>query len=246
MIQMYDGVVNSIETVTTGAINATDTIINVLDETRIPDAPNLLVLGSGVSAETVKLIEKNGSVLTVERGLQGTAKSWASGTLVARNFTEYDHRAFKENIEELNTNLSTTNTTVSQKLNTSDYNTHLTSTVSMTIALSRDLTLTGVQTTGALPFLPKTLLVDTVVPNTKKMSFGKVGQNSQHTVYQLSDGNWLPSSSEAIAISDSLGNITFGTITINVNKTLSINWTKVGTGATGTADIKILAIGHGE
>ena len=58
MIQMYDGVVNSIETVTTGAINATDTIINVLDETRIPEAPNILVLGSGASAETVKLTAK--------------------------------------------------------------------------------------------------------------------------------------------------------------------------------------------
>lgn len=106
MIQMYDGVVNSIETVTTGAINATDTIINVLDETRIPEAPNILVLGSGASAETVKLTAKTGNVLTVERGLQGTAKSWASGTLIARNFTEYDHRAFKENIEEVNTQLA--------------------------------------------------------------------------------------------------------------------------------------------
>lgn len=114
MIQMYDGVVNSIETVTTGAINATDTIINVLDETRIPEAPNILVLGSGASAETVKLVEKNGSVLTVERGLQGTAKSWASGTLVARNFTEYDHRAFKENIETLNTNQQETTTQLAQ------------------------------------------------------------------------------------------------------------------------------------
>ena len=103
MIQMYDGLVNSIETVTTGAINATDTTINVLNETQIPDAPNLLVLGSGASAETVKLTAKTGNVLTVVRGLQGTAKSWASGTLVARNFTEYDHRAFKENISELET-----------------------------------------------------------------------------------------------------------------------------------------------
>jgi len=135
----------------------------------------------------------------------------------------------------------------SSKVEQTIFDGHMTSTVSRAMSLSRDLSLTGVQTTGALPFLPKALIIDVVVAGTKKFCMGKVGANGQHSIYLLPDnGNWYPGSSEGIIMSDSLGNITFGTVTINSNKTLSINWGKTGTGATGTADIKILAIGHGE
>lgn len=264
MLQMYKGAINSPETIITNNISNTDTLIYVQDETKVPtDLPNLMVLGTGISAETIKVLSISGLAITVERAFQGTAKTWNAGTTIARNFTEYDYEALKNNVEELADNqgdlatLTTTDKTnlveavnelVSQSAQIdTEMNSHLTSTVSRAMLLSRDLSLTGVQTTGALPFLPKALIVDVVVSGTKKISIGKVGANGQYSIYLLPDnGNWYPASSEAIAISDSLGNVTFGTITINSNKTLSISWAKIGTGATGTAEIRILAIGHGE
>ncbi len=99
MMEMYKGFVNSIETVITNALSETDNTIYVHDDTRIPDAPNLLVIGGNLaSAETVKLIRKEGNKLTVERGFQGFAKSWAANTVIARNYTEHDHAAFINNI----------------------------------------------------------------------------------------------------------------------------------------------------
>lgn len=105
---MYDGLTNSPITTITNSLSATDTIIYVLDDSKIPTPPNLLVIGGNLqSAETVKLIEKDGNKLTVERGFQGTAIPWNTGATIARNFTEYDYRAFKENIEDLEANKAT-------------------------------------------------------------------------------------------------------------------------------------------
>jgi hypothetical protein len=50
----------------------------------------------------VKLVAKNGNQLTVQRGFQGQARAWSAGTSVSRNFTAYDHDAFKANVEALN------------------------------------------------------------------------------------------------------------------------------------------------
>ena len=108
MMEMYPAMVNSIATAITGNINATDTTFNVLDDSRIPEPPNLLVLGEATSqAETVKMIAKNGNTLTVIRGFQGAARAWSAGTILARNFTAYDHDAFKANIEEIDKNQKT-------------------------------------------------------------------------------------------------------------------------------------------
>jgi len=60
-----------------------------------------MTLGTGTSAETVKVLEVsgNGKILTVERGFQGVARSWSAGTVIARNFTEYDYNALVENVK---------------------------------------------------------------------------------------------------------------------------------------------------
>ena len=103
--------VNSPETIITNNINAEDTIIYVLDETKVPEElPNLMTLGTGTSAETVKVLEVsgNGKILTVERGFQGVARSWSAGTVIARNFTEYDYNALMENINTLRENMAKT------------------------------------------------------------------------------------------------------------------------------------------
>ena len=97
---MYDGQVNSPLTIVNVAINDTTTTIEVLDDTKIPSAPNLLVIGGDTeNPETVKLTNKSGTTLTVERAFQGAAQSWDYGSKIGRLYTEYDFSAFKENIE---------------------------------------------------------------------------------------------------------------------------------------------------
>lgn len=116
--EMYYGFINSIETVVINAITDTDTVIYVQDDTRIPDAPNLLVIGGNLaSAETVKLLEKDGGKLTVQRAFQGTAKNWAANTVIARNYTEYDHRAFIQNINESVSRIEGVENSLTQKYN---------------------------------------------------------------------------------------------------------------------------------
>lgn len=108
MLDMYKGLVNSPETTITNDINAVDTIIYVLDETKVPEElPNLMTLGTGTSAETVKVLEVNGNALTVERGFQGVPRNWNAGTIIARNFTEYDYNALVENVKTLKTKTDT-------------------------------------------------------------------------------------------------------------------------------------------
>ncbi|WMJ83413.1 hypothetical protein ACS3UN_10090 [Oscillospiraceae bacterium LTW-04] len=104
MQTMYPAFVNSPETVTLGAISPTDTTVTVQDITKIPVPPNLLVIGGDrPDAETVLLTAVSGSTLTIQRAVNGTARTWADRTTIARNFTAYDHDAFKANIEKLNT-----------------------------------------------------------------------------------------------------------------------------------------------
>ena len=109
---MYPGQVNSRETITTSALNATDTSLTVLDGGLLPDAPNLLVLGAGSTAETVLMTAKTGNTLTIQRGFQGVPKTWALGTVVARNYTEYDHAAMLENITDVEGRLVSTDAKV--------------------------------------------------------------------------------------------------------------------------------------
>ena len=102
---MFPGLVNSPETTTTTSISAVDTQIGILDISRIPrDLPNLLVLGSGTNAETVKVtaIDDGTSVITVVRAFQGIAKDWLAGTVIARNFTAYDYDTLRTNVLDLN------------------------------------------------------------------------------------------------------------------------------------------------
>lgn len=105
LIEMYPAAVNSKVTVTLGVLNADSTIIEVLDGSVLPDAPNLLVLGADQTAETIKMTAKDGNTLTVERGIQGTAIAWPAGTQVARNFTAKDW-------DDMITNLNTMKTII--------------------------------------------------------------------------------------------------------------------------------------
>ena len=100
---MYAGMINSPETTITNSLGPADTTIYVLDPSRVPTPPNLMTLGTGTNAETVLVTGLSDNALTVVRGYQGIAKDWLPGTIIARNFTEYDHAAFKANITDLGT-----------------------------------------------------------------------------------------------------------------------------------------------
>jgi len=104
---MYDGLVNSPQTTISSGITDTATTITVADVSKIPDAPNILVIGGGTAnPETVLMTAKVGSDLTVTRAFQGTAQNWDGGTTIGRNFTEYDFATFKENINTINSLLT--------------------------------------------------------------------------------------------------------------------------------------------
>src|SRR5574344_1770433 len=104
MQTMYPGKVNSPKALTEDIIGASETTIEVSDGSVLPAVPNLAVLGSGENCETILYTVKTGNILSgITRGFQGTAQEWPAGTPIARNFTEYDHAAFKANIEDLST-----------------------------------------------------------------------------------------------------------------------------------------------
>ena len=100
---MYSAKAGSPKTVLASQISASATQMTVADASVLPTAPNLCVLGSDSSAEVVSYAAKNGNVLSgLVRGLGGTVASvWDADTIVARNFTSFDHDRFKLNIETL-------------------------------------------------------------------------------------------------------------------------------------------------
>ena len=99
--EMYEGKINSPYTELAQAITASDTQIELLDVSELPSPPNLMTIGTDEDAETVKYTAISGNILTVVRGFEGTAKAWPKNEIAARQFTNYDHDAFKGNIEEL-------------------------------------------------------------------------------------------------------------------------------------------------
>lgn len=122
MLDMYKGVVNSPETTITNDISNTDTLIYVLDDARVPDElPNLMTIGTGTNAETIKVISKTGSALTVVRGFQGVAKTWNAGTIIARNFTEYDYEALRGNLKTSITDIINIKDDISFMIDSQDY-----------------------------------------------------------------------------------------------------------------------------
>ena len=101
---MYPAMAGSPKTVLAAQISSTATQMTVADATALPAAPNIAVLGSAADhIEIVSYAGKTGNTLTgLVRGLGDTIASvWDVDTIVARNFTSFDHDRFKLNIETL-------------------------------------------------------------------------------------------------------------------------------------------------
>lgn len=100
-IPMYPGMVNSPQTELANDINDTQTTIEVLDGSVLPDAPNICTILGGELSETILYTSKSGNTLSgITRGLRGQARSWAQGQKVARNFSSYDWDSARNNIED--------------------------------------------------------------------------------------------------------------------------------------------------
>lgn len=122
MKEMYKGMVNSPQTKLSKAINSADTDIYVKDGLAFPKGPNLAVIGTDKSAETILYSSVNNDILVgCTRGYQGEAKTWDVNTPIARNFTEADLDTVQENIKSLDENkVSKEN---GKQLSTNDYTT---------------------------------------------------------------------------------------------------------------------------
>lgn len=100
---MYAPQVNSPATTLSANISSSATSISVLSGATLPAAPNLLVIGGDTeNAETVRMTAKSGNTITVVRGVQGTARAWNTGALIARLFTAKDLSDVQTNITALN------------------------------------------------------------------------------------------------------------------------------------------------
>lgn len=102
-IDMYAGINNSPQTVTTAEITASAQSIPVSSTAVFPAGPNLATLGTGDDAEVVQYAAISGNELTgCVRGFGGTtAKIWPTDTVVYRAFTLEDYRRLCANIDAL-------------------------------------------------------------------------------------------------------------------------------------------------
>ena len=100
---MYKAMAGSPKTVLALQLSATATQMVVADASALPAAPNICVVGSDENAEIISYAGKTGNNLTgLVRGLGDTvARVWDVDSIVARNFTSWDHDRFKLNIETL-------------------------------------------------------------------------------------------------------------------------------------------------
>ncbi|WP_028560959.1 hypothetical protein, partial [Paenibacillus pinihumi] len=102
---MYAAVPLSPSTELTAAINDTVTTIPLLTVNNkiIPDAPNIVTIGTDSNAETIYYTGKSGNSLTgVTRGFDGTtAKSWPATSKISRFAAAHDLNTLKENVEAL-------------------------------------------------------------------------------------------------------------------------------------------------
>lgn len=113
------------------------------------------------------------------------------------------------------------------------------------IFLTRDLTLDGVQSYTGLTRKPRGCIINAAVynePNKSSQGFA----NGESNTCLVNTGNTTTNSStvssdRSISIQEDGGNRTEATVTFTDNG-FNINWSKVGTGATGTLRISVLVL----
>lgn len=100
--KMYPGVANSVETFLTQPLSIDGTVLYVADGSVFGELPNLAVLGSDQTAETILVKSKRSDGgFDVDRAFEGSKKRWDKATTAARNFTNYDYKQIVDNINKL-------------------------------------------------------------------------------------------------------------------------------------------------
>lgn len=105
---LFAGFTNSPDASLTAGITATDTTIPIDYCEKLPAAPNIAVIGTGVDAEQIYYAAKSatsgaGNLTGCIRqyfytGTYGVAKAWSSGEKIARNYLSYDHASILANL----------------------------------------------------------------------------------------------------------------------------------------------------
>ena len=105
---MYQNIPFSKNTRLVNSILSSDNTITVEDGSVFPSAPNFATIGTDENAETIfyNTISSN-ELQNVERGKEGTAKSWSAGEIISRNFSNVDVVAFSNNITRIANFLNT-------------------------------------------------------------------------------------------------------------------------------------------
>lgn len=107
---MYPGMVNSPTTTLSEEFTSGDNHIHVTELAVFPAAPNIAVIGSGTDACTYAYTGKSAAsgsgTLTGVSDIEGTDKNWASGEVIARNFTNYDFVTVQDNLEQSPSDMS--------------------------------------------------------------------------------------------------------------------------------------------
>lgn len=102
METMYSGIAFSPQTTLSDTIGAGDTVIPVADISAFPAAPNYATIGTDAAGETILYSAKTSTALSgCTRGVEGTAKSWPSGSVIGRNFTAKDLSTLQANTKEV-------------------------------------------------------------------------------------------------------------------------------------------------
>lgn len=104
LLTMYPPQNNSPYTTLEAAIGAGETSVTVADASVLPEAPNLLTIGTEEDAEVVLMTAKTGNILTVQRGVYGTtAGEWGQSERIYRAITAKDLGDLQDNVKALNT-----------------------------------------------------------------------------------------------------------------------------------------------
>ena len=183
-----------------------------------------------------------GGIISAKEGkmiMENRLKYW--------NGTSFEDKAPEAG--EFETHLANTTTAhgVDTKADASVVSTHLADGVTFySSEFNRDLTITGVQKLTGFPFVPEVIVVDALVNNSKKISFGKATESINYCIFSNPDtGHFSKSNSFTLRMEDTAANRTNGVVEIKGDKTIDVTWTHSGDGATGTVDFRVLAFKHG-
>lgn len=118
------------------------------------------------------------------------------------------------------------------------HETHLAETAPHLIVVTRDISLTGIQSIST-PIKPKKLTIYSITDGSKRWGVGFWANNVQRGVYQAASDGFMRAESACVIIAESITNINRGTIQNVTDQGFEINWVRTGS-LTGTVAMYIL------